>query len=96
VTLAGRLRGWATAPHFAQLGIVALLLATIRIAAEYLRLSGAVPADKMMIGVMIAAGFCLPSSLLHFIRRDRTSIAVTIVAIAVLIAYKFWQLPELA
>ncbi len=96
MTLRQRLADWATARHFAQLGIVALLLATIRIPAEYLRLGGTVPADRMMVATIISAGFCLMSTLLHFFHRDRTSIGVTIVAIAVLVAYKFWQLPQLA
>ena len=91
-----RLRDWATARHFAQLGIVALLLATIRIAAEYLRLAGAIPADRMMTAVVVSAGFCLLSTVLHFFHRDRISIGVTVAAIAVLIAYKFWQVPQLA
>ncbi|MEO6012436.1 MAG: hypothetical protein ABIQ30_02480 [Devosia sp.] len=96
MSIADRLRAWATPRHFAQLGILALLLATIRIPGEFLRLPGALPADRMMIGSMIAATVCLLSTILHFIHRDRTSIAVTVLGIATLIVYKFWQLPELA
>ena len=96
MTLLERVRTWATARHFAQLGVVALLLATIRIPAEYLRLGGAIPADKMMIAAIISASVCLGSTLLHFFRRDRISIVVTILGIAALIVYKFWQLPQLA
>ena len=96
MTATERLRAWATSRHFAQLGIVALLLATIRIPAEYLRLGGAIAAEKMMIATIISAGFCLLSSLLHFFHRDWISVAVTIVAVATLIVYKFWQLPQLA
>ena len=96
MSLLERVRAWATARHFAQLGVVALLLATIRIPAEYLRLGGAIPADKMMAAVIVSASFCLLSTLLHFFRRDRISIVVTILGIAALIVYKFWQLPQLA
>jgi hypothetical protein len=96
VSIADRLRAWATARHFAQAGILALLLAAIRIPSEFLRLEGALPAERMMIANVIAAGVCLLSTILHFIHRDRTSIAVTLLGIAALIVYKFWQLPELA
>jgi hypothetical protein len=95
LTVGQRLRAWATARHFAQLGVVALLLAVIRIPAEYLRLGGAVPADRMAWAAILAGGFCLLSAVLHFFGRDRTSIAATAIGIVVLIVFKVWQLPEL-
>jgi hypothetical protein len=95
VTVVARLRAWATPQHFAQLGVVALLLAAIRIPAEYLRLGGAVPADRMSWAAIIASTFCLLSTLLFFFGRSRLSIAVTLIGIVALIAFKFWQLPEL-
>jgi len=93
---AGKLPAWATPRHFAQLGIVALLLAAIRIPSEVLRQPGALPVDRMMIGSILAAGFCLVSTLIHFTGWNRTSIAATLIGIVGLIVYKFWRLPELA
>ena len=93
--LADRLGAWATAQHFAQLGVIALLLAAIRIPSEYLRLGGAVPADRMSWAEIIAAAFCLVSTVLLFSGRFRLSIAATLIGIVSLIAFKVWQLPEL-
>jgi hypothetical protein len=95
VSFAERIRGWATAEHFAQLGIVALLLAVIRIPTEVLRLGAAAPVVGLMQGEIIAAGFSVATALLLFFRRPRLSIATAIVGIVVLIAFKFWQLPTL-
>jgi O-antigen ligase len=96
VSVAGRIRNWATARHLAQLAVVALLLACLRIPTEYLRLDGAVPADKLMQAEIIAALFCLVAVLLHFFGRNRSAIALAAVGVVILVVFKFWQLPELS
>jgi hypothetical protein len=67
----------------------------IRIPTEVLRLGAAAPVVGLMQGEIIAAGFAMATALLLFFRRPRWSIAAAIVGVAVLIAFKFWQLPML-
>jgi hypothetical protein len=95
MSLVERIRAWTTAEHFAQLGIVALLLAVIRTPAEVLRLGAAAPVVGLMQGEIIGAAFCLAAVLLLFLRRPKLSVATAVVGVAVLIAFKFWQLPTL-
>ena len=96
MSVTARIRTWATARHLAQLAVVALLLACVRIPAEYLRLGGAVPAAKLMQAEIVAALFCLIAVLLHFFGRDRSAIALAAIGVVILIVFKFWQLPELS
>lgn len=95
MTLAARVWGWATAEHFAQLGVIGLLLALIRIPAEVLRLGAAAPVSALMEAEIIAAVFCLLAGLLLFCRRPRSSIITAVAGVAALIAFKFWQLQSL-
>ena len=99
-SLVTRARTWLTARHIAQLGILAQLLAGFRTVGEYFRLQwegGASQAivGPLLLGAMLAIAGGFVSIVLHFFGRDRLAIAMTIVTILGLIAYKLIALPTL-
>src|SRR5262249_19233084 len=99
-TIASRARAWLTARHLAQLGILAQLLAGFRTVGEYFRLQwegGATQAivGPLLLGAMLAIAGGFISIVLYFFGRDRLAIAMTVVTIAGLIAYKLIALPTL-
>ncbi len=99
-TLVERARHWFSAHHIAQLGILAQLLAGFRTVGEYFRLSweGGTPPSivgPLLFGAMLAIAGGFVSVILYFFGRDRLAIAMTVVTIAGLIAYKLIALPAL-
>jgi len=99
--LAQRARNWLSAHHLAQLGILAQLLAGFRTVGEYFRLQwdgGATTAvvGPLLLGAMLAIAGGLLSVILYFFGRDRLAIALTVLTIAGLVAYKLIALPTLA
>jgi hypothetical protein len=99
-SLAIRARSWFTAHHLAQLGVLAQLLAGFRAVGEYFRLQwagGAAPqiVGPLLLGAMLAIAGGFISVVLYFFGRDRLAIAMTVVGIVGLIAYKLIALPSL-
>lgn len=99
---ARRLRGWLTIHHLAQLALIVQPLIVFRTGGEYLRLkwagSAALPEliEPLFISLAAIAVAAIVSLLLYFNGRERSVLALTIVGIAALIAYKLTAMPGLA
>lgn len=70
-------------------------LALVRILAEYFRLKhvhgSPLPlavADDHVAGALIAASLCWLAVILYFLRRPRAALAISVLSVAVLLAYK--------
>ncbi|HYL13066.1 MAG TPA: hypothetical protein VEV41_08525 [Terriglobales bacterium] len=84
-----------TAERWAQIGITIEFLAVVRTLAEYFRvrhflgdaaaLSGV---DHYLRGALIAALFCWASLILFFLRRFTSAALLTLIMVAMLLAYK--------
>jgi len=93
-------RHWMTSRHFAQLGILAQMLAGFRTVGEYFRLEWAGAATQaviapLLLGAMVAIGGAFVSAILYFFGRNRLSLALTLTVIAGLIVYRLAMLPSL-
>ena len=100
--LLGRVRGWFTVHHFAQLALLVQPLIIFRTGGEYLRLKWAgtdtLPAllDPLFISIAVVAVVAMASLILYFNRRERTVLVLTLAGIAALIVYKLVAMPGLA
>ena len=100
-TVLQRVRGWLTVHHLAQLALLVQPLIVVRTGGEYLRLkwaaSAALPAliEPLFISLAAVGAVSIVSLLLYFNGRERAVLAVTVVGIAVLIAYKLVAMPGL-
>lgn len=97
---AARIRHWLTLHHFAQLALLVPPLIVARTAGEYMRLkwTGALdPAliEPLFVSMAAVGAFMIVTLLLYFARRERTLLALTLVGIAALIAYKMLAMPGL-
>ena len=95
-----RVRNWLTAHHLAQLGILAQMLAGFRTVGEYFRLqweggANAAIVGPLLLGAMLAIGGAFVTLVLYFFGRDRLAVALTILTIGGLIAYRLIALPML-
>jgi hypothetical protein len=87
-------RRW-TAEHWARVGITIQFLALVRTLAEIYRLRHAaggtmefVRAEPYVGGGIIAAVLCWIAVTLYFFRRFRASVAVAVLTVVVLLAFK--------
>jgi hypothetical protein len=100
-TITQRTRSWATKHHFAQLALLVQPLIVFRTAGEYLRLKwqGAAVAptllDPLFTSLAAIGVASIVSLILYFTGRERSVIALTVVGIAALIAYKMLAMPTL-
>ncbi len=99
-TLVARARHWLTARHLAQLGILAQMLAGFRTVGEYFRLQWegtltTAVANALLLGAMGAIAGAFLTVILYFFGRFRLAIALTLLTIAGLIAYRLIALPGL-
>jgi hypothetical protein len=94
----GRIIAWLTPRHIAQVCLVIQQLVIYRSAFEYLRLgpAGAAPiVTPLFVAISVAAGFAAICLLLFFVGRFGWVIAGTLVMIAILVLYKFTEMPSI-
>jgi hypothetical protein len=97
----GRARAWFTLHHWAQLALLVQPLIVVRTGGEYLRLKWAGTADvaaliePLFVSLAAVGLVAIASLLLYFNRREGSVVALTLVGIAGLIAYKLIAMPGL-